>query len=458
MEISPKRTLVSAANQYFQHPSMNIEALILHDLSSGAPRQPLDPDQPLPIRPTDTEEEGQSDPDNDLLVDVSLPNPSISYPSLDSLSASSCTSTPTPNHYDKFMELCDCKQPCDNVVLQEISKQFIRFNEVERVSFLRSILFALSAPVDQENELSTYATSARIKKRRRDTKSTGRTTVAYAVKGRRLCRPAFAAVLNVSEKKLQRHTQDVANTPAQDIYVTKHNRARVEKYGVQTIIAHAFLKSYAANYGLKCPLGRGSQEESPLQLLPSDTSRIQVHEEYVQHFDSIAAGLSQVFPSYTKPHAPVSYNLFTRKVLLPKLQHQPGQLHFVTGLKALFLVAGHTKNVCDGAFGHVKEDLGKQRAFADGNDYADWNKALTRLLLFQQRNSLVEWKRIIGWQRIPCSFNLRWSPLCDVPSAKEGNRKQYLQVNILNKYYPNDNEMKKNYFACDEDESGDRAQ
>lgn len=174
------------------------------------------------------------------------------------------------------------------------------------------MLFALAALVDELNELSTYCTTALVKKRRREKKSTGRTTVVYAIKGRVICQAGFPALLNLSEKTLQRHAQDVTNNPSANIYITEHNKHVWISMVFEKSIAHAFLKSYAAGYALECPRGRESRDDSPLRLLPSDTSRMQVHQVYGDQFLSIVDGLSQILPSCTKPNAPMSYSLFTK--------------------------------------------------------------------------------------------------------------------------------------------------
>ena len=48
-------------------------------------------------------------------------------------------------------------------------------------------------------------------------------------------------------------------------------------------------------------------------------------------------------------------------------------------------------------------------------------------------------------------FPLVWSPLIEVPSAKNGTRKQYLTMNILDRYYRNNTALREQYFGSGDD-------
>lgn len=96
--------------------------------------------------------------------------------------------------------------------------------------------------------------------------------------------------------------------------------------------------------------------------------------------------------------------------------------------------------ICRAAFGAICKMSGKnrivthkmlQRTFADTS------------FLFLKRNARIfNIQKLMDGEAIMDCFKLSGFPLCEVISAKEGNRKQYLQVNVLNRYYPNDNQKK----------------
>jgi len=172
-----------------------------------------------------------------------------------------------------------------------------------------------------------------------------------------------------------------------------------------------------------------------------------------------------------------------------------------------FLVAEHTKNACDGAFGHVKRNLRYQEAktpqemmniiaesavstrcvpsvkvswkawkaflgqfftipstfklsgphvFKFHKDYTGKVKVKNftdsnseSMFTLMKRNITMEHIRMC-WnaeQRIPV-YNAVIRDLEQVPSAHESNRKRYLTVNILDRYYRDQTELREKYFAA----------
>eukprot|EP00171_Calliarthron_tuberculosum_P002461 IDg2461t1 len=169
-----------------------------------------------------------------------------------------------------------------------------------------------------------------------------------------------------------------------------------------------------------------------------------------------------------------------------------------------FLVAGHTKNVCDGTFGNVK------KLFRARNVYTP--KDMMQILEEGASNSIpigarsvcwMDWKRLLDqYFKYPSNLKIThnhiftfksespgfietkeyastttpkrfyllqsaydaaltgnvirdikrkafrsiWQALSDVPSAKEGNRAAYLLKNVLEKYFLGDNMMHTRYF------------
>ncbi len=171
-----------------------------------------------------------------------------------------------------------------------------------------------------------------------------------------------------------------------------------------------------------------------------------------------------------------------------------------------FLVAGHTKNVCDSAFGHIKRHFRRTDVLipsqmnilinssssrsvcipAPSVDWADWKRILQeffrlpnelRILKhhifqftslhpgilttrefsdsthFETHNLLKRYitpepaKINTRWGTKSSNFKSRWPLLETVKSAKEGNRKRYLEKYICEKYYPSDESFRSNYFA-----------
>ncbi|PXF42459.1 hypothetical protein BWQ96_07837 [Gracilariopsis chorda] len=172
-------------------------------------------------------------------------------------------------------------------------------------------------------------------------------------------------------------------------------------------------------------------------------------------------------------------------------------------IELCFLIAGHTKNVCDGAFGHVKGRLNETNTHTPSDmmiviensssttkcvpsvhvDWKDWKTmlstqfripsvlAITKFHVFTfRKDSLgcVSCRRL-SMEEISKSFALtsmetsesfrrEWATrmrqedyeslmvlLDDIASAKHKTRKQYLEVNILDRYYANDCDMRQNF-------------
>jgi len=304
---------------------MNAEAFIVQDFaapSSPSPSPPPESSTPAAEDP----EEGTVDPDDDIVPCESMLQLAHSAPP----TSAAYQDTPIDhslanNHYSQLMSLCSCDPPCDEDWLRRMARSFRGMTEPERVQFIRAMLFATAARKDAQNAcLATSNTAAR--KRRSDTCSEGRTTIGYFVKGKRLCRPAFAAVLQLAEHTCQRHAKDVADSDVPSLYLTKHIGSTTGRMGVQKVIVAAFLKQYALVNGMECPRGRGSQEYAPLRLLPSDTSKVHMHSEYMDAWAEISSAMVSLLltpgSQSLATSGPVSYNLFTRywKEVMPTLR------------------------------------------------------------------------------------------------------------------------------------------
>lgn len=557
-------------------------------------------------------------------------------------------------------------------------------DEESRINAVRFILLGLTAPQEYQNDLQAWDPKRGLTRKRRrqeDGVSTFNIKTVYSIKGRRLCRFAFSAIVQVHASTLNKHARVVASAPSVQAYHNNSSNRRLSLHSTQTIVAERFLTKYGERNGLQCPTGRGSREDKPVVWLPSDVTRSKVYEEYRNMWEEMITfvveerrkegkptndvscpltldsfrkvwrqscdmirimkpgsdycdkctqisnllqtdidddtrGLLDAslrthkneaaaeFKVYTDNQAeardnPTSGRLhcvfdFAEKVLLPHLLRQPGQLHFVTGLKfdffgvsvsnlkacdiyclpeghwpsgktanevatmlgnsiqlaksqlavpcrsmilhadncggqnknkfilwylmwrttigmeddikLHFLVAGHTKNRCDGAFGLVKREL-KRRNVNTPRDMVEVVKdssASNRAILSGQ----VRW---MGWKSfleefytVPSSFRITkyhvfafsaqdkagmrvkrlssdedwevvrllkknitpydvcastasridhldmtmsWPSLGEVSSAHEGNRKAYLDKNVIQRYYSNNQALAKLYFG-----------
>eukprot|EP00171_Calliarthron_tuberculosum_P005258 IDg5258t1 len=163
----------------------------------------------------------------------------------------------------------------------------------------------------------------------------------------------------------------------------------------------------------------------------------------------------------------------------------------------IFLVAGHTKNICDGAFGHVKRLYRASNVYtpfqmmnviersaktsrcipSTAVDWRIWKTVLERYFTvpsalqvskyhsftFRQENLGHVYVKELSCSSTEKCFTLlkrgldpidvancvmkeirdastraTWPDLCDVPSKKEGNRKAYLKKFVVDKYFIDD--------------------
>lgn len=172
-----------------------------------------------------------------------------------------------------------------------------------------------------------------------------------------------------------------------------------------------------------------------------------------------------------------------------------------------FLIAGHTKNVCDGAFGNVKKlfrvsdvynprdmmnilregSTNSKPVFADEIKFQNWKDILEEHFKYPQKIQIsrnhvfgfsatspgfIETKEysfsvpskpiyLLCSENIPAirvslrrnifgdKFNCTWATLAEtiLPKSKRGNRLEYIRKHILQPYFPNDPEMQRLYLA-----------
>eukprot|EP00171_Calliarthron_tuberculosum_P022537 IDg22537t1 len=296
--------------------------------------------------------------------------------------------THTVKHYHKYMSKCTCDathgKSCNTDDHLKFAFGFAKLNQTQRADAVRAMLFALTAPKSKTNEaLRAYAQQER--KRRRLTTTSNSSTV-YLIQGQRVCHHAFCGIVQFACATINRMGREVANeSNVKRIPRLKHSR--FGKVTLQTTICLHFLKSYGQRNALACPSGRGSKEDEPVRdlettgafrafgspfvlkiwrerfqslrirrlgtdfcdtctqlrnqidvLPPGEMRQLLVeirslHREKARQEYNIYMELSdraRTNPGTTEVH--VTFD-FAEKVLLPVLKRQPGQLHFITGLK-----------------------------------------------------------------------------------------------------------------------------
>ena len=597
-------------------------------------------------------------------------------------SEESLNGTVCPGFEHSFRQnMCDHIE-CDISGAVSMAIAFNKMDRVARVGFVRSMLFAIASPPQTVNTLfkdSTVATRKRSRKNKELGTAPSRVTTAFSIKGQRLCLQAFAAITQLSAATISRHAKDVSGEATPDIYKTLHGTCRKAKSGVQRVVVHAYLMSVASDFGMECPRGRGSQDESPLLLLPSSFTKTSVYYTYKEKWQGLFQAFLEFRADKVRPVAPVHFNLFIRywavdmptlhiaslgsdfcdtcttlknslesleesdirydttrevlqrhlhdsksefhtykacqnecnsarsgnvnhfvfdfaeKVLLPKLEKQPGQLHFITGLKfdflgvsssnalrnyvfglpeghwpnektantvismldyiithtkkegnctehgrhlklhpdncagqnknryvlwyltwrvlvgleneitLYFLVAGHTKNVCDGAFGHIKRTLltfdvrspAEMMAVIEKSSHSttcvpschvywrNWKELLEQYFTIPKNcrnsqghvfhfSSSEPWKlrmktlttssddSVFSLKKrglpdiavqfsynndvLSTMFDAKISSLKEVYSKNHDTRQNYLKVNILDRYYEHDEPLRHAFF------------
>ena len=161
--------------------------------------------------------------------------------------------------------------------------------QTERINLVRAILFPLTASADTGNELSeTSSTYAQTRKRkRRDTTASPPATTVYALKGVRVCRHAFSAIVRRNPKTLNVHAGSIAKTEVLKRHATEVSNARRGDRSIQSLTALLFLQRYTELNAMSCPIGRGSSDDVPVRWLPTDVTKTQVHESYKAEWSNL---------------------------------------------------------------------------------------------------------------------------------------------------------------------------
>ena len=145
-------------------------------------------------------------------------------------------------HYEQNMARCTCCTSCNIEGAFAMEMEFRRMKETERVAFVRAMLFTLTAPPDTENQLSSWLPStaqARKKHHRNTDYDISNATTVYYLKGKRVYRYEFSAVVQLNANVINRHASEVTNQSPKP-YRTNAGKNRKGEFSVQTITAISF--------------------------------------------------------------------------------------------------------------------------------------------------------------------------------------------------------------------------
>lgn len=191
----------------------------------------------------------------------------------------------TRNHFDNNFAACRCQPKCVIDDLYEIAKSFANMNESDRVNAIRFMLFSTTSPSSEVNQMSDCINQCANSKR--NLHSPCYVKPVYAIKGRRLCRFSFAAVVQMNTKVISEHALEISNSDVIENYDTQACKRRKGRPSPHTIIVITFLDWYAGENGFENPTGRGSSAEIPLVLLPSDTNKDAVYKLYYEKWEEM---------------------------------------------------------------------------------------------------------------------------------------------------------------------------
>ena len=185
-------------------------------------------------------------------------------------------------HFDSTRVGCTCDPPCHIDDLFDLSLSFAQLGESNRINAVRFMLLPLTSPPNHGNDLLAWDPKrALIRKWKLDQRdSTPHNHTVYAVRGRRICRHSFAAVVQLNVSTVNKHAQQIANGNTISPYNPAISNRRTNILSPQSVVATTFLLRYGELNGLQCPTGRGSTAERPLTWLSSDTTRQHVYEKY----------------------------------------------------------------------------------------------------------------------------------------------------------------------------------
>lgn len=260
------------------------------------------------------------------LVCANLLNPCPSSPRSDHSDMASTTddelpsATPvTPPTADDNLSPPCSHEACNHPNYCADAAGFRTMTATQRISIVRCILYATGVAAEAEvcsELLGDHRYRTDLRKRRTKYKQAHdcvapRGSFVYAMRGRKLCRDAFANLVGLNANTITRHAKDVTMSPSLLLYETRHNESHTGKLGIQRRIVDGFLGYVSSTYGLECPSGRGSAAEAPLMVLPSEMTRMEVYAKYVDKFDCLWKAVAEECGGDVR-RCPLSFSAFTR--------------------------------------------------------------------------------------------------------------------------------------------------
>lgn len=190
----------------------------------------------------------------------------------------------------------------------------------QRLSIVRCIIYAMGiAGSEVTNELVGNRTHQLDLKRRRtlyngnkhSVTEQKRSSLVYCMRGHKLCREAFAHLFELNSHTISRHARKVTLAPKFLLYETRLGESHAGRIGVHRQILDGYLNYIQSTVALECPSGRGSAEDRPVMLLPSDMTRTEVYADYVESFPKLASAAKEHVETAV-PDDPLTFSAFSR--------------------------------------------------------------------------------------------------------------------------------------------------
>lgn len=216
----------------------------------------------------------------------------------------------------KFKDEVYSHKDCENEGGEQLAWGFKCMEKAERVYFVRTILFAVTSHYKKPKMLYRDAKlSSRRKRKSGEEETLGGnkiTVTVYCINGQRVSLQCFAAIKKLPSQVICRYARLFILEPIPRVYRTKTSNSRKGKTGFQRVVVLTFLMSVANDFGMECPRGCGSKEESPLRLQPSSFTKTAMLASYKKEWNEVSDAYLETRPDLNRPRFPVSFNLFIR--------------------------------------------------------------------------------------------------------------------------------------------------
>lgn len=232
----------------------------------------------------------------------------------------STVSTSAVAHFAKHVASCLCKEGSCIMRVRDaetLCKSLAKYNADERRLVVKSMLLTSSSGPNEPNDL-VAAPERRMQRKRRGAarsaaseptreptalpstaatsveqaanKEAPQTTTVYALRGVRVCRSAFAAVVQLTPNTVSNFARVVAGGDGFDPPVDGTGKSRIGKYSQQRLMAVAFMHAYGHDNGLENPVGRWSKKNKPALVLPVGTTKRVVYDAYKDSWGDLKVG------------------------------------------------------------------------------------------------------------------------------------------------------------------------